>query len=172
MVKRIVVNGPESTGKSTLCKQLAGAFDTLWVPEYARAFCENIDRPYTLSDLISIAKGQVHAEDQAAREAETLLICDTDLYVIKVWSEHRFGYCPPEILAAIATRPYDLYLLAGIDMPWQPDPLREHGAPEERYYFYKQYQDAMINSSVPWLNIEGKEEERFRVAKAAIMDIF
>ena len=167
-ILKVVVTGPESTGKSTLCADLAAALDTVWVPEYARGYCEALRRPYTQQDLLEIACGQLAAEDAALHQANKLLLCDTDLYVIKVWSEHRFGDCPAKVLEQIATRQYDLYLLTGIDLPWQDDPLREHGDPRERTYFYNQYRDIVINSGVPWFAICGSREERLQAALAAI----
>jgi NadR type nicotinamide-nucleotide adenylyltransferase len=163
--RKIVVIGPESTGKSTLSAGLAGAFGVPWVPEFARAYCEGLDRPYTADDLLRIAEGQIAGEARAAADADRLIICDTDLYVIKVWSEHSFGHCHRRILQEIAVRRYDGYLLTGIDMPWTPDPLREHGEARLRRYFYEQYRDIVINSGVPWAEINGSEEERLAAAK-------
>ncbi len=156
--------GPESTGKSTLSEALAAALHTVWVPEYARQYLENIQRPYTENDLPLIAKGQIESEDALLEKADQYLICDTDLYVIKVWSEHSYGRCHASILQEIATRKYDLYLLTSIDMPWSADPLREHGTVEMRQYFYNLYKDIVIQSGVPWVAINGSEEERLKKA--------
>jgi NadR type nicotinamide-nucleotide adenylyltransferase len=162
-----VVLGPESTGKSTLSAALAACLHTLWVPEYARDWLENLGRPYTEPDLLSIARGQLASEELLAARAPGLLICDTDLYVIKVWSEHRYGRCDPWILEQIATRHYDLYLLTGIDMPWQPDPLREHPDEAMRVYFYRQYLDIVQQSGRPWVCLNGPHEQRLQLALEA-----
>ncbi|MGX5818208.1 AAA family ATPase [Chitinophaga lutea] len=167
-MKKIVVIGPESTGKSTLSAQLAEHYGTLWVPEFARAYLENLGRPYGQHDLLTIAKGQLQAEDEAARHANGMVICDTDLYVVKVWSEAKYGECDPAILQLIAGRRYDLYLLTYIDIAWEDDPLREHPAPEERLYFYNIYRDIVMNSGVPWADIRGGYEEREKKAIAAV----
>src|SRR5690606_31123528 len=87
-MKKVVILGPESTGKSTLSQQLATHYHTEWVPEYARQYLEELGRPYEQHDLLTIAAGQLGLEDEMAQKAQGLLICDTDLYVIKVWSEH------------------------------------------------------------------------------------
>ena len=166
--RKIVVNGPESTGKSTLSASLAAALGTVWNPEYARSYLEGLGRPYEQPDLLHIAKGQLAAEDALAPSAKDFLVCDTDLYVVKVWSEAKYGACDRRILEAIAVRKYDLYLLTGIDMPWVDDPLREHGAAEERAYFYHQYRDIVQQSGAPWADIRGSEEERLSVALDAI----
>lgn len=164
MVKRIVVIGPESTGKSTLSAALAEALHTRWVPEYARAYLEGLARPYVENDLLHIAQGQLAHEDAAVMQSNRFLICDTDLYVVKVWSEASFGRCDRSILEQIAVRPYDHYLLTYIDTPWQHDPLREHPHPEERYYFYQQYRDIVMNSGIPWTDIRGDENTRLATA--------
>ncbi|MBL7683949.1 MAG: ATP-binding protein [Flavipsychrobacter sp.] len=167
-MKKIVVIGPESTGKSTLSKSLAEQLHTVWVPEFARTFLENLGREYTESDLLEIAKGQIAAEDVAIATADKYLVCDTDLYVIKVWSEAKFGRCHPWILEQIAQREYDLYLLAYIDTEWQDDPLREHPLPQERQYFYNIYRDIVIQSGVNWMDVRGNEQERLQLAVNAI----
>lgn len=165
---RVVVIGPESTGKSTLSEQLATHYKTMWVPEYARQYLEELPRPYEQHDLTLMAEGQLALEDQLAAQANRLLVCDTDLHVIKVWSEHKYGNCDPAILQQIATRHYDLYLLTYIDLPWVEDPQREHPDPEMREYFYNIYRELVIASGVPWVEIKGGFEERQANAIAAV----
>jgi NadR type nicotinamide-nucleotide adenylyltransferase len=165
---KVVVIGPESTGKSTLSGQLAAHYQTMWVPEYARQYLEALPRPYEQSDLLQIAKGQLAQEDQLAVQANRLLICDTDLHVIKVWSEHKYGNCDPEILQIIKDRKYDLYLLTYIDIPWEEDPQREHPDPAMREYFYNVYRELVMESGVPWVEIRGSLEERIASAITAV----
>ena len=165
---KIVVLGPESTGKSTLSQKLAAHYNTVWTPEYAREYIENLSRPYEQHDLLAIARGQLQLEDEKAQQASNLLICDTDLYVIKVWNEHKYGQCDPQILEQIASRRYDLYLLTYIDIPWENDPQREYPAPQMREYFYRIYRDIVMNSGVPWADIRGSYAEREAKAIAAV----
>jgi NadR type nicotinamide-nucleotide adenylyltransferase len=167
-VKKIVVIGPESTGKSTLSEGLANILHTVWVPEYARGYLEGLGCDYNENDLLEIAKGQLQQEDELVAKAKEYLICDTDLYVLKVWSEAKYGYCNKEILEAIAQRKYDLYLLTYIDVLWTDDPLREHPAPHEREYFYKQYAEIVQNSGVPWIDVRGNEQQRMEQSLNAI----
>jgi NadR type nicotinamide-nucleotide adenylyltransferase len=167
-IKKIVVIGPESTGKSTLSEQLASALQTIWVPEYARGYLENLGREYNEADLLEMAKGQLASEDELAKQANNYLISDTDLHVIKVWSEAKYGRCHKWILEQIADRKYDLYLLANIDFPWQDDVLREHGQPEERKYFYNIYRDIVMQSGIPWIDVSGDEKTRLDLALGAV----
>ncbi len=170
-IRKIVVIGPESTGKSTLSAALAAQYNTLWVPEYAREYLDGLAGEYTEADLLKIARGQILLEEQSAAQAKGLLIADTDLYVLKVWSEHKYGRCAAWILNEIARRKYDLYLLTYIDIPWQDDPQREHPEPEMRHYFYDVYKDIVQNSGVPWVEVRGTLEERMQTATAAIDQI-
>lgn len=157
---KVVVVGPESTGKSTLSSSLARALQTEWVPEYARAYLEKLGKPYEEADLLKIAEGQLKEEDKQSKQANDILICDTDLYVIKVWSEAKYKRCHPWILEQIAERKYDAYILTDIDMAWQDDPLREHPAPEERLYFFNIYKDIVQQSGLPWMLASGDESIR------------
>jgi len=163
-----VVIGPECTGKSTLSKALASALHTVWTPEYAREYLESIDRPYNEDDLLAIAQGQLQSEDTLAQQANRYLICDTDLQVIKVWSEHKYKRLHPWIQSQIAERHYALYLLTYIDVPWQYDALREHPDESMRQYFYDVYKALVRESGVPWMEIKGDENTRLKKALEAI----
>jgi NadR type nicotinamide-nucleotide adenylyltransferase len=167
-LKKVVVIGPESTGKSTLSEQLANHYQTVWVPEFARGYLETLGRAYNQDDLLRIAEGQLQLEDEQAANANGLLICDTDLQVIKVWSEAKYGDCDPRILELIASRQYDLYLLTYIDMDWVDDPLREHPLPDERAHFYAVYRDIVVNADLPWADIRGSYAQRLQTAIAAV----
>lgn len=165
-VKKVVVIGPECTGKSELSEYLAQEFQTVWVEEYARQYLRELNRPYEQEDLTFIAKGQLSLEDNMTRKASKLLICDTDLYVIKVWSVFKYGNCDPIILDAIAQRKYDLYLLTYIDIPWEYDPQREH--PDQREMLYSIYLDEMKNQNVPFSEISGDRANRRKIARQRV----
>jgi NadR type nicotinamide-nucleotide adenylyltransferase len=165
-VKKVAVIGPECTGKSELSAFLADHFKTGWVPEYARGYLNNLVRPYELHDLLAIAHGQIRIEDEWTRGSNRVLFCDTNLYVIKVWSEFKFGTCDRTILEQIATRKYDLYLLTGVDLPWEDDPLREH--PQQREQLYQIYLNEMKNQPVPYVEIKGDREMRRKTAVEAV----
>lgn len=160
MLKKVVIIGPESTGKSTLAKNLADHFECLWVKEYAREYLEKLNRPYDYEDLFEIAMGQTALENEQSLKSQELLICDTDLKVIKVWSEHKYQMVHPWIEDQIKIRKYDLYLLTDIDIPWKDDPQREHPDPTMRKYFFDLYQKILLESGVPFALVSGNQEER------------
>ena len=174
-MKKIVIIGPESTGKSTLCELLAKHYQTEWVREYAREYLQSNGASYDYDTLLEIAKGQVEKEELAINSwllpgiPETpnrrLLFIDTDMYVMKIWEEYVFQKCHHWILNRIVDRKYDLYLLCDIDLPWIKDDLREYPALKERQQLYRYYKDNMINQQVPWVEISGTNYEQ-RLAKA------
>jgi len=169
-LKKVVLIGPESTGKSTLAGLLANHYHTNYVSEYAREYIDKLGRPYEEKDLLHIAEGQLKHEDEAAKNANNILICDTNLLVLKVWGEHKFGACYQQILDAIHKRKYDLYLLTNIDVPWEDDPQREH--PDMRNFFYDIYKQEVENSGVPWVEVTGEElNQRKRMAIEAIDEV-
>ncbi|HYC39637.1 MAG TPA: AAA family ATPase [Chitinophagaceae bacterium] len=184
-IKKIVVLGPESTGKSSLCEQLARHYRTEWCPEYAREYLLKHGKDYSYEDLLSIAQGQVRLEDEyifrvldrlptGARLASpvSLLFFDTDMYVMKVWCEHVFGNCHPFILKQAAARQYDLYLLCNTDLPWVQDELREYPDPHMRERLMRMYIDILSNQRTPWKLVTGVEpRERFRSAVEAVEGI-
>jgi NadR type nicotinamide-nucleotide adenylyltransferase len=165
-IKKVVVIGPECTGKSELSQFLAGHFKTEWVAEYARAYLNKLIRSYEQSDLTKITHGQVRMEEEWMQDANKILICDTNAIVVKVWSEFKFGNCEPEILEVIQKRKYDLYLLTYIDIPWEEDPQREH--PDKREHFFEIFKNEVEKSGVPYVIIDGVREERRRKGIEAI----
>ncbi len=168
-VKKVAVIGPECTGKSALSEFLATHFNTLWVPEFARGYINNLVNPYEEHDLTAIARGQLRLEETWEGTANKVMFCDTNLYVIKIWSEFKFGRCDEEILNHIKTQKYDLYLLTYIDLPWEDDPQREH--PDKREILYELYLNEMKNQPVPFVEIKGEREERRKTAIAAVEKI-
>ncbi|MGI4833972.1 MAG: AAA family ATPase [Janthinobacterium lividum] len=164
---RISLTGPESAGKSTLAAQLAAHYRAAWVPEYARAYLAQHGPGYALPDLEAIALGQLAAEDAAATTAG-LLFCDTDLLVIKTWAEHAFGTCPPWVLAELRQPRYALTLLLAPDLPWAPDPLREHPDPAQRWHFYARYKADLQRLGWPFVEISGPAAERLPAAVVAV----
>lgn len=170
MTKRIAIIGPESTGKSELCQHLARIYDTEWVPEYARFYLDRLSRPYEKEDLLEIAKGQVAWEDDKANDANKYLFCDTNLIVMKVWSDHKYSETHPWILEELERRTYDFYLLGNVDLIWRPDPQREH--PKLRKHFFDIYEKYLKDHDLPYGIVAGIEEDRVQCAKDLIEDFF
>lgn len=169
MLQRIVIIGPESTGKSTLCASLAEHYNTIWVPEYAREHLEKYGTKYTYDDLLVIAQQQLALEDKMAANASNgLLFIDTNMYVMKVWCEFVFGKCHQWILDRIAERKYDFYLLCNTDLPWEQQPMREYPEPGPRLKLFHMYKDLLVHQQVPWQIISGTNNERVNSAKLAV----
>lgn len=168
MLKKIVIIGPESTGKSTLCEQLAQHYNTSWCPEFAREYLLANGTNYSYDNLLTIAKGQLALEENYISlmnmSDSRLLFIDTDMYVMKVWCEVVFDKCHRFILDEIVSRKYDFYLLCNVDLPWVKDELREYPDLEKRQQLYQIYKDIMINQSTPWVDISGGYEERLQKA--------
>jgi NadR type nicotinamide-nucleotide adenylyltransferase len=181
-LKKIVIIGPESTGKSTLCEGLAAHYHTEWVQEYARGYMLTHGTAYNYNDLSTIARGQLALEDAGAERGQReerkagaseltgdrVLFIDTDLYVMKVWSEYVFGRCETWILKEIAARHYDGYLLCRTDLPWMKDELREYPDLATRERLYHIYKDILVNQNVPWVEIGGSADERLINAIEAV----
>ncbi|MEM8906543.1 MAG: ATP-binding protein [Bacteroidota bacterium] len=155
---KIVITGPESSGKTTLAQQLAQHYACGWVPEYARSYLEQLGRPYRQQDLLDIAQGQLQLEERQQALGGELLICDTDLLTIKIWSEVKYQTCDPWIQAQVEKRTYDWYFLCGVDIPWVDDPLREH--PTQRAALWKIYDRELRNLRKGFMELYGTEAER------------
>jgi HTH-type transcriptional repressor of NAD biosynthesis genes len=171
-LKKIVLFGSESTGKTTLAQQLATHFQTEWVPEYAREYLETEQERLHVyySDVMPIALGQVCLEDQMALKARQFLFCDTNLLQTKVYSQVYFGKYPQELLSLIAARNYDLYLLTGIDVPWTPDPLRDR--PHMRKEMHILFRKELISQGSPFEELQGSRSERLKTAIRLIEERF
>jgi NadR type nicotinamide-nucleotide adenylyltransferase len=168
-IKKVVIIGPECTGKSELSSFLADHFQTVWVQEYARAYLNKLIHGYDKSDLTKIANGQTRMEDEWMYDANKVLICDTNAVVVKVWSEFKYGSCDPDILKIIAERKYDLYLFTYVDVPWENDKQREH--PDKREQLWQIYSEELAKLNVPVVDIRGAREERRTKAIGAIEEL-
>ncbi len=166
-MRKIVVTGSECTGKTTLARDLAARYRTLWVPEYVRDFVARLGAPPEAGDVDEIARGQIAREDELAAAADRLLILDTDLLSTVVYSRHYYRRCPSWIEAALDDRAGDLYLLAGIDVPWVADGFqRDRG--DRRQEMQELFRRQLIARELRFVEIRGDRETRIRRAVAAI----
>jgi NadR type nicotinamide-nucleotide adenylyltransferase len=172
VTKTIVIIGPESTGKSTLCNQLAEHYKTAWCPEFAREYLLQNGKEYTYDDLLKIAMGQLELEDTLHTAAKDYYFIDTDMYVMKVWCEVAFQQCHKWILNQIALRQYDMYLLCDVDLPWVKDELREYPDLAFRKKLFEMYKDIVINSGTKWAVISGNDAQRLQTAIHILDTVF
>lgn len=161
---KIAIVGPESSGKTALCKLLSEQLNEPWVEEYARDYLLARDGKYEMSDLIKIAKGQLRIEEKKSHQAKQFLLCDTTLLVIQVWAEYKYGICPEEILKQYKPMDYSLHLLLKPDLSYEHDPLRENPSMEEREKLYKIYLQKLQQSGANYALIDGQGEERLKNA--------
>jgi NadR type nicotinamide-nucleotide adenylyltransferase len=158
-INRVVITGPESTGKTSLAVQLASHFKTVWIPEYARDYITSLGRKYNFSDVEHIAREQVRREKNFRSQANGFLFYDTYLVVTKVWFKVLYGHYPLWIDNAIQDSLIDLFLVCDTDIPWIPDPVRENGG-EMRGRLLAMYQDEITSLGIPWKMVSGIDDQR------------
>lgn len=167
-ILKIVVTGPESSGKTVLAEALAARLQVCWAPEFARYYVAHLGRKYVQNDLKTIYNGQKSWEnwflEKTARSpALSCLVCDTDWTVLRIWE--KYGYQTPSVLPEKDAWEYaenTIYLLCSPDFPWQPDPLREH--PEERWELFELYRELLLERGLSFSVLEGSQEERLEEA--------
>jgi nicotinamide riboside kinase len=170
---KIALFGPESTGKTTLAKQLAEYYKTEWVPEYAREYLQKKwdlnQQICDIDDMLPIALGQTKLENESAVMANKYLFCDTNLLVTKVFSEVYYDYCDPLLDQAAREHEYDLFFLTDIDVPWEKDDLRDR--PEERESVFAIFKQSLIDNKKPFVILSGDKKLRLKKAVAIINDL-
>ena len=160
-LRKIVITGPESTGKTTLTETLALNLNVPWIPEYARNYVEALHRPYTYQDVENIARFQVQQEREFSDIGpKNILLMDTWLIMTKVWFDVVYGSIPEWIEQYISSAKIDLFLICRPDLPWINDPVRENGG-EMRNILFKRYCKEVQEYGFPFEIIEGTGEMRF-----------
>lgn len=164
---KIVLFGPESSGKTTLSKLLARHYNTVWVQEYAREYLQNKwnneRKTCENSDLLPIAIGQIKLENEFAKNADRVLICDTDLLETMVYSQEFYGgFVNPLLEKAAIENTYHLYLLTYIDTPWEADDLRDR--PDQRVEMFNAFENALKKYNRPYVLVKGDIETRLATA--------
>ncbi len=172
-ILKIAVYGPESTGKTTLTKQLATHFNTVWAPEFARDYLQekwNAKQEFCVAeDLLPIAIGQMQLENSALQKANKYLFADTCLMITKVFSEIYYGYCDAKLDKAAKKHKYDLFFLTDVDVPWEQDDLRD--APNDRVVTFEKFKQALIDNNKPFVVLSGNAETRFQKAITIIEEL-
>lgn len=176
-IKHIVITGPESSGKTTLSEDFSSIKEGVLVPEFAREYLAN-KTSYVQDDLLEIAKGQQNLIDLALeksylpnppKEETKIVVCDTDLLTIKIWSEYKYGSCDNWISSTLTNNLPNLYILCKPDFPWVEDDLREN--PNDREELYSIYLTEIKKLNVPFIEVGGSVEERLRELEHLFTDL-
>ncbi|MGC9343026.1 MAG: AAA family ATPase [Bacteroidales bacterium] len=166
-VKRIVITGPESTGKTNIASYLATKFNSIWIPEYARYYIENLKAKYDYSDIENIARKQVEDYHHYSRNASGLVIFDTWLIITKVWFQKLYNKYPPWMEESIRNLKIDLYLLCTPDIEWKPDPLRENPG-KKREILFNAYESEIKMTGAPYGIVKGSGKSRYESAERIV----
>ena len=163
----VCATGPESSGKTTLCRALAASFGVPWLPEYAREYLAG-RTDYDETDVAAIAREHMRREAELVAGSQKGVVLDTDLSVILIWWREKFGPAPPWLEQAFAAQSPRCYLLCRPDLPWRPDPLRETGGDRQRLRRHYQAYRALLNErDLPFVVIEGQGSARDQAARRA-----
>jgi nicotinamide riboside kinase len=168
IVNRFVLTGPESTGKSLLADALAGHFSGISIPEYARDYIAGLNRPYTAEDVLEIARVQYEQYTESMGQRVPVFF-DTWLIITRIWLEVVYGTSFDWINKSLRESNIDLYLLCYPDIPWEPDPLREHGG-EMRNRLYEMYLATLEEYGLPYRIIRGSGQDRINNAIFAVKE--
>lgn len=170
---KVVLYGPESTGKSSLAQELAKYYDTVYVKEFSRSYAETKEQynlRLTKEDVLPIAIGQMQLENEALKNANRLLICDTDLLETKVYSEFYYnGFCPDLVKKYALENTYDLYFLTYIDTPWVADDIRDR--PNSRIEMFNAFEQALVDYNKTYSIVKGRFEERLNMCITQINEL-
>jgi nicotinamide riboside kinase len=162
LFRKIVITGPESTGKSTISEALANHYQCNWIKEYAREYLQKLNKPYTLNDVLEMAKMQLHLEKNISVNNKEFIFLDTDLTVYKIWIKEKYNTEIDWINEEIKNSTHKLFLLCNIDLPWTPDPLREHPNLIDRQRIFKNYIQLLKENNFNYHIVSGRAEERLK----------
>ena len=165
-VRRVCIIGPEATGKTTLADRLARHYDTVMVGEFARSLVDASGRRVSDHLFPMILKGQAASEAAMARQANRVLICDSDAFTTMLYRRLYFGDCPDYLRAEAERERYDLYLLTTPDTP--ADGGTPAGHPEQRSWFFERSVEWLSRRAASYVVVNGSWDQRFAAATNAI----
>lgn len=168
-MKKIVITGPESSGKTTLFEQLTNTYKVFGVNEYAREYISDLKREYNYQDILQIAKVQFKSVENAFNSNQQFLISDTDLLTLEIWCEFKYGKCHKFITDNLRNHLPDIYLLCCPDIPWEYDPQRENQ--NDRVELFEIYRAKIVDLGVDYQVIRGGAAARVRNSKTIINNI-
>jgi len=160
---KIVITGAESTGKSTLTKQLARHYNTDFVKEYARDYVENLERNYTYDDIVKIAKKQIELESISSKKTNKIFFFDTSLIITKVWFEVVYKKTPDWFEQKMQETFANFYLLCTNDLDWVSDNVRENGD-KRRDFLFEKYKENLEKHDLSYKIISGTGNQRLENA--------
>ena len=163
---KVVLFGPESTGKTTLAKQLALHYNSFWVPEFSRAYAEGKLKEgilLTKDDVLPIAIGQMELENSLSEKSKEIIFYDTNLLETKVYSEYIYnGFCPDVLKRNVENNKYDLYLLTNVDIPWEYDVVRSSDSDRKKMFIH--FKNVLDEQELPYIIVSGDKKNRLNKA--------
>ncbi len=156
---RVVITGPESTGKTELTDYLTLQFQGIKIPEFARQYVEQLQRPYRYKDVIRIARNQISIRNKIVKGNNSWIFMDTDLIITKVWFLEVYGRYPKWLDKHINTSVADLYLLCNNDVPWVEDGVRENGG-DRRDHLFERYREQLEKQGFMYHIVSGTGSKR------------
>ncbi len=164
LLKKIIISGPESTGKTEICRKLSLHYNTVFIPEYARSYIENLKKKYTYKDVEHIAKQQIELlQKDYTNHKENFIFFDTGLIITKIWFQEVYGKFPKFIENELKSIKIDAYLLCYPDIEWLPDKVRENGG-EKRIILFNKYLEEIKKTTLKYFIIKGEGDARFQNA--------
>jgi NadR type nicotinamide-nucleotide adenylyltransferase len=160
---RIAITGPESSGKTTLCRSLSEHFNVAFIPEFARTYLEKTNGEYNQSDLDQMAQEQLK---NILSSHNTINICDSDFSVLEIWSHYKYGNVSDFIRELVKKELFDLHILCTPDIPWEEDSLREN--PDTRNQLFELYKESLNKYTKNFIIVSGEHKNRVTKSVQAI----